>query len=230
MLYMTDEYKRAMHAAIQELSDLMEERENLDTRRERITRRIAVLRDGIFGLSGIAGENPYTVRPELFPNTIPPDTGITDAVREVLKSRGLFVSTLDIKEMLEAMGFNITKYKNPLSTIHQVLNRLIDSGEVESHEDDEKRLYRWKKLPTVKRGIGGDPPPIDGPFGEGLSGLFAQPRAKTLREIAIELAKQNRKAQEEIAQYERPDRDASTRMLTPPAVPEHLRKKKKEGE
>lgn len=150
---MTDEdYRRAMETAIEELSALMEEREELDDRREKMNTRINVLRDGIVGLSSMLGEDPFTQRPELFPNLIDPDTGLTNAVRDAMRSLDRYASTVDIREALKDAGYNITKYRNPLSAIQQVLTRLVERGVVEKHEDAEKKLYKLRATVRVPGG------------------------------------------------------------------------------
>lgn len=132
------EYKVMMNKAVLELDDLVEELEVLDDKREKVQRRIFSLRDLIFALSNVLGEDPYKTRPELFPELIEPETGFTDAVREVLSDE--YQSPVDIRDELKRRRFNLEKYRNPLAAIHQILSRLVASKEVEQHE--EKKLYK----------------------------------------------------------------------------------------
>lgn len=152
-------YKQTFDTAIKELSDLMEEREELDTRREELNARIAQVRRGVLALSPLVGEEPQGVEnkyPHLFPDLITPDTGLTDAVREVLKSHGTFLTPINVRRGLQGIGFITDKYKNILASIHTILKRLAEAGEVETDTSGDGTAYKWKKK-TVKipnQGIG----------------------------------------------------------------------------
>jgi hypothetical protein len=153
-------YKQTFDTAIQELSDLMEERENLDNQREEITARIAKVRRGVLALSPLVGEEPKSVEtkyPHLFPELIPPDIGLTDAVRKVLQVNNIFLTPVKVKTELKVVGYDIDRYKNILASIHTILKRLLDAGEVESGSVNEVTAYKWKQ---VKPGNSADPKPI----------------------------------------------------------------------
>ncbi|HEV2705331.1 MAG TPA: hypothetical protein VGV59_05370 [Pyrinomonadaceae bacterium] len=157
-----DSYQDALRTATDELSELMEQREELQSRLYQIQHRINVLRDGIFGLCTMVGEDPYTTRPELFGNDeAAPEVGFTDAVRAVLRNSGKFLTPVDVRDELRRTGFDVDKYRNPLASIHQILRRLVKSDEVETNEDEEKKVYRWKARPVtvwIRTPAGGKPP------------------------------------------------------------------------
>jgi hypothetical protein len=141
------DYKRTLETATAELSDLIEEAEELDDRREKVERRIAALRNMVLATSHVLGEDPQLTYPELFPETIEPEIGFTDAVREVLKSSNKYLSPVDIRNTLRDRGFNLEKYRNPLAAIHQILKRLVEnSKEVERHPDENRKLFKWKQV------------------------------------------------------------------------------------
>ena len=142
-----DSYKQAFERAIEELTALMEERDKLDIEREEMDKRISILRDGLFGFSSLAGiTNPQKTYPDLFPDLINPDVGITEAVKKVLAdSKDTYFSPVAVKDGLEKMGFDIKKYKNVLASIHQILKRLQDSHFTTTTTREGKTLYRWNR-------------------------------------------------------------------------------------
>jgi hypothetical protein len=148
MITGSDQYKAAYQAALQELVDLIRESERLETEHGRLSERIEALRAGAPGLALLAGEpDPTESHPDIFPSVLDPDVGITDAVREVLKTAppAIRLSAVSVKNKLEQMGFDIGKYKNVLAVIHQVLRRLHEGGEAKMVTNSEgKAMYIWK--------------------------------------------------------------------------------------
>lgn len=191
------DYKRTLQTAASELSSLIEEVEELDARRDKITSRIVALREMVFAMSNVVGEDPKITYPELFPELIEPETGFTDAVREVLKSSNKYFSPVDIRDTLLERGFFVGKsYRNPLAAIHQILKRLVGSKEIEP-KDENTKLYRWKKIEgtplpahgagggglSVRRGSGGDPKPVS-PFAPTVSaGAFVRTALEAIEEM-----------------------------------------------
>jgi len=157
-------YKQAFDGAIKELSDLMNEREELDNRREILNERIVQVRNGVLGLSSLAGENPQDIEkqyPELFPDLIPSDIGLTDAVRKSLqKFPDRFLTPMTVRKVLQATGYDTDRYKNILASIHTVLKRLVESEEVETKTyESGGTSYKWIKVPFPKVGNSPDPKP-----------------------------------------------------------------------
>jgi hypothetical protein len=152
-------YKQTFDAAINELSALMEQREELDNRREELNVRIAQVRTGILALSPLVGEEPESVEnkyPHLFPDLIQSDMGLTDAVRKVLQSNGKLLTAVGVRTGLRTIGYDIDRYKNVLASIHTILKRLAESDEVETGTINDTTAYKWKKK-TVKmpnQGVG----------------------------------------------------------------------------
>jgi hypothetical protein len=143
-----DFYKKALDTAIKDLADLMTQREELDNKREEIDRQISHLRSGIFGLSPLCGITVTSMTsdyPDLFPDMIDPEVGLTDAVREILKSTRVFITPVRVRDKLKEAGFDLDKYKNVLASIHTVLKRLYEANEIEMSTREGKTLYRWKK-------------------------------------------------------------------------------------
>src|ERR1041385_1871754 len=139
-------YEESYNDAINELSELMAEREELDSKRETIDNRITKLRNAIIGLGGLSGKTAYGIAtdyPELFPDTVTPDVGFTDAVREAFRLyKDYFFSPVEIRSEIEENGFDIKKYKNVLASIHSILKRLKNKGEIIEGTRDGKVVYK----------------------------------------------------------------------------------------
>lgn len=56
--------------------------------------------------------------------------GLTEAIKGVAESSEHGLSPVEIKDKLQAASFPVDKYKNPLATIHTVVKRLVDSGDM----------------------------------------------------------------------------------------------------
>jgi hypothetical protein len=107
----TDEYRHALDAAIREY-------EALGVKRREIDERLAQLAQTIGTLNRLCG----------FASTV--QWGLTDACRVVLKGARRPMTPTDVRDRLDAIGFDLSKYTNSLAAIHTVLKRLHDAGEI----------------------------------------------------------------------------------------------------
>ena len=120
-------YRQALEQAIREY-------ERLSQKRARIDERLAQLVQTMGSLSRLCRLTP-TVR-----------FGLTDACRMVLKSAGHPLTAAEVKVHLEGIGFDASKYANPLACIHTVLKRLCRSGEVRfTPRAHDKPAFAWKQ-------------------------------------------------------------------------------------
>ena len=133
----------------------METRETLELDVFNIERQVGMFREAAFSLGGLCGmsmEQITAERPELFPEYIDPDTGLTDAVRKALQSlSSMSLSPVQVRNRMEKLGYDLSSYKNVLASIHTILKRLKRKGEVTSRERDGKTVYRWAGI-VVKAG------------------------------------------------------------------------------
>jgi hypothetical protein len=106
-----EEYRRALEAAAKEYEALGAERQRLD-------RRLGELAQTISTLSRLCGLVP-TVH-----------LGLTDACRMILRSVGLPMTPVEIRDRLKAIGFDLSKYANDLAAVHTTLKRLNDAEEL----------------------------------------------------------------------------------------------------
>lgn len=129
-----DEYRSALEAASREYQQLLQQRGDLD-------RRMAQLAQTIGSLNRLCG---------FVPNI---GVGLTDACRMVLNAAGHPLTAIEVRQQLEAMGFDVSKYSNDLAPIHTVLKRLTESDEVRFvPRGYAKPAYAWKrKIQIVQR-------------------------------------------------------------------------------
>jgi len=129
----TDDYRRALATAIREYETLGQQRQDID-------KRLAEVMQTIGTLSRLCGLVP----------TVP--IGLTDACRLVVRGAGVPVTPADVRQRLQAIGFDLSKYANDLAAIHTILKRLNDSGELRflpRGTDPGKHAYMWNHGPNV---------------------------------------------------------------------------------
>ena len=113
-----NDYRRALDAALREYETLSAERATLDD-------RLAQLRHSIAALTKLCGYEP----------SVP--LGLTDACRLVLRNAVTPLTALEVRDRLAAIGIDLDKYSNPLASIHTVLKRLHEGGEIAERDRDE---------------------------------------------------------------------------------------------
>jgi hypothetical protein len=126
----TDEYRLALDAAVREYEQLGQQRRDID-------QRLAQLAQTIGTLNRLCG----------FVATV--FWGLTDACRVVLKGAGHPMTPMEVRDRLEAIGFDLSKYSSSLAAIHTVLKRLDEAGELAFVElASGKFAYEWLRAPT----------------------------------------------------------------------------------
>jgi hypothetical protein len=130
----TEEYRRALDAAVKEYETLGEQRRAID-------KRLTELSQTIGTLSRLCGLIP----------TVP--WGLTDACRVVLRS-GLPMTATDVRDRLHSIGFDLSKYSSELAAIHTVLRRLNEAGELRVLAGGPKKGgYLWN-MPASASALG----------------------------------------------------------------------------
>jgi hypothetical protein len=124
-----EEYQRALAAAVREYEALGEERRNIDKRLSELVQTINTLNR----LCGIAPTMAW---------------GLTDSCRFVVRTAGHPVTPTEVRDRLEAMGMDLSKYSSSLAAIHTILKRLRDAGELSYVElATGKFAYEWAADP-----------------------------------------------------------------------------------
>jgi hypothetical protein len=74
---------------------------------------------------------------------------LTDACRVVLKNAGRAMTPIEVRDRLQAIGFDLDRYTNSLAAVHTVLKRLNQSQEVLFVEHPSgKFACEWR--PTIR--------------------------------------------------------------------------------
>src|SRR5580704_16286329 len=128
------DYKTSYAEAKAELARVQSQKLDLGHQIEECDRQIAALTQTMRAIGPLVGEEcPPDV--QIAPDAETPSGGMTDCVRAILKKAVEPLTASEIRESLEVFGFDMKSYSNPLATIHTVLRRLGESGEVETtHE------------------------------------------------------------------------------------------------
>jgi hypothetical protein len=135
----------ALKAALKKLSALNGEKlEHLD-RMSQLDSEIAKLRSKLMTLASLVPPSENSTVADL--KKWLSELGLTDAVREVLKAHDHNLSPKEVRDWLLRMGFDLSEYSNIQASIHAILKRLHESGEVDRAVDRKSgkltNLYRW---------------------------------------------------------------------------------------
>ena len=106
-----EDYRKALDAAIREYEQLGAQRREIDDRLTQLAQTIGTLNR----LCGFVSNVPW---------------GLTDACRVVLKNAGKPMTPTDVRDRLEAIGVDLSKYTHSLAAVHTVLKRLNQAQEV----------------------------------------------------------------------------------------------------
>ena len=132
---MAHEYRQALDAARVELERLEEQREEMDN-------RITQLKQTIVSLATLCNDKAILAKLAKLVEA----AGITDNCREVLRTSDFALSALEVKDRLLKLGLDASKYTNLLASIHAVLKRLAESGEVRTVQlEDGSTAYKWRR-------------------------------------------------------------------------------------
>jgi hypothetical protein len=156
----TSDYKKAYDAARKELSDLLSQQMNIE-------KRAIVVRQSIQTLAALCESEGIAVEPSLEAAYLLDNSTLADEIRAIMRAHA-FDATFrpsEIKSEMERLGRDLSQYQNPQSTIHMVLKRMAESGEIEERKDLEGKLtYRMPHPLTGLR----KPHPVDHISNRGL--------------------------------------------------------------
>ena len=144
-----DDYRRALDAAVREYEKLLSEHVALEG-------RLAQLKHSIAALTKLCGYEP----------TVP--MGLTDACRMVLRNATGPLTALDVRDRLASIGIDLEKHSNPLASIHTVLKRLHDAGELVERDRDDASARTAYVFALPVHGVAGVGTPRRRITGEGL--------------------------------------------------------------
>jgi len=108
-------HEHALEAAVLEKANLEKERISICERATSIDQRVAVLEAYIQAIRPLLEKDPG--------GTLPKE-GLTNVCRELLKWNARWMDVGDVRAQLHQMGFDLTSYRNPMATLHAVLERV----------------------------------------------------------------------------------------------------------
>ena len=130
--------KKAYKAAKQELNGLLSEQ-------QKIEKRLVVVRQNLQSLAAICQSEGIQVEPSSDAAYLLEKSALGDEIRSILIANyPAWSRPNQIKNELERIGHDLSKYSNPQATIQMVLKRMVESGEAQewTWQADGKKIYR----------------------------------------------------------------------------------------
>jgi hypothetical protein len=127
-------YKQAYAAAKQDLLQQLQKRDELEQKIRKLKQTVKVLGD-------LCGADPEEIDKLLLVEGFALDAkpGFTDSIRRLFRIHQTALSPTDVREDLVKMGIGVGQV-NLLSSIHTVLRRMAEAGEIEKTEEGTFRL------------------------------------------------------------------------------------------
>ncbi len=134
---MEPSYQSAIRDAKAKLRQLTEQRDRIEgeiARYERIAKALAQSIEDRIERERVLAEVELLVKAE----------GFTDAIRRILReSRLTPLTPPEIRDQMVKDGFNLGAYRSPLASIHAILTRLRNKGQVKRKVRGDRTAYLW---------------------------------------------------------------------------------------
>jgi hypothetical protein len=143
----SSDYRKAYDTAKQELADLLAKQQEVGT-------RIIVVRESLQTLAALCESEGIELDPSMEATYLLEHSSLADEIRTILNSvHPGYLRPHTIKGDLERLGHDLTQYQNPQSTIHMILKRMVESGEVQEAivPNEGKKTYRLSRPETKSR-------------------------------------------------------------------------------
>ena len=135
----SSDYRKAYDSAKQELTDLL-------AKQKEIEKRIVKIRQSLQTLATLCEAESVEIEPSEEAAYLLEHSTLADEIRIVLIAMWPNYARPNIvRAMLVRMGRDLTKYTNPLATVHMVLKRMVESGDAQeatTDGPDGKKAYR----------------------------------------------------------------------------------------
>jgi hypothetical protein len=131
------DYQRAYDAAEQELTDLLQVQELIE-------KRILVLRQNLSSLAALCKQDDADFEPGMLAGALIDRMGITTDILAIVNRELSGLSPAEVRDQLKELGYDLSKYQNPLATVHVVLNRLEEAGKIASINVDGRKYFSRK--------------------------------------------------------------------------------------
>lgn len=141
---MSDEFiKIALEDAALEYVSLMNKRSDMERQLAEIDREAHKVSLKVVTLATLCDEAPKHIAVAEVLNEVS-KLGLTDAVRSVLRASGDWMTPMEIRDQVVKLGINLSKYQNPLASIHTILGRLDKEVEGAIEETSRQRAARQR--------------------------------------------------------------------------------------
>jgi hypothetical protein len=128
-------HEQSFAAAKDELTAILQEREDLTQRLEWINNRVKQLEAYLEAIRPLIENDPGRVAAE---------AGLTNVCRDLLSKNGRWMSAGEVRLLLVGMGVDISTYTNPMAVLHSVLKRV---GQAYRDPSNGNLLYGPKNIP-----------------------------------------------------------------------------------
>lgn len=144
---MTDssDYRKAYETAQRELADLLQIQEGLE-------KRIVLVRQNVQSLKELCESEEIKVPTSQEAEWLLLTSSLPDEIVNILRARYPDeLRATDIRQQLERLGHDFSRYTNPLATIHMVIKRLLEANRVRERQHAQGfRIYQFRQ-PTIVR-------------------------------------------------------------------------------
>lgn len=143
---MAQDWKQVVENAREELAKLEIQREGIEQRIAQLKRIILATSPLVSQDSGIFGMSDSLIIDFQA-------SGITNSCRDVLRLANRPLTPLEVRDALARNGLDLTNQKNAMASIHTVLKRLKEQGDVKvTTPSDGGTAYQWiRRFPRLRR-------------------------------------------------------------------------------
>jgi len=127
------DFKKSLESAKIELSHLQHELGECLKKQAHLEKKIVAVRQMIVGFSDALGEK-FIEEDSL---------GLTDAIRQAYKTAGSKLAPTEVKDRLESIGYDTSKYGNMMASVHSIINRLVTQGQLRPISMGGKQYHEW---------------------------------------------------------------------------------------
>jgi hypothetical protein len=149
---MSIDYTSWYENATNELKNVQEEKTGLLRAVALCDQQIGALIQTMNAIAPLVGAEPLPTPPGAETEAGP--GGLTESIRAILTEAGEPLTASESREKLEAKGFDMKSYSNPLANIHTILRRLTEAKAVETtHEINAAASGPKKFAISLGRGL-----------------------------------------------------------------------------
>jgi hypothetical protein len=127
----------------QSIAELEKERDSRQLEVDGLNIQIAQLELVLSTLAPLVEDVRAELRDQLFVAGVA-DVKLAEACRGVMRAGPAYRTARGVRDVLEWSGYDLSRHKNPLASIHGVLKRLAEAGEIEEAEINGSTRYRRK--------------------------------------------------------------------------------------